>query len=139
MVHDKKRSGDPDYDDKQPLSQQLGEIVTAPDGQAVRISESTGPSDVFGAHISMDDPKGDELDNRPAPGGVAEAPSEVQTYDAPKVQGAMKVTMDTDGPKAPSAAGEDDANKPTQDSQNVDLQQAPAKKATPAAKRTSNN
>lgn len=82
MVHEKKKSGDPDYDDKVPADQHGARIVTAGDGREVLLTESNGPVDrVTGQHVNLDDPKGDEGDNRPAPGQVAEAPSEVQTYD----------------------------------------------------------
>jgi hypothetical protein len=83
MVHPKKKSGDPDYDDKVPMDQQTGKLVTAGDGRQVLLTDNVGPVDaVTGQHVSLDDPKGDELDNRPEPGGVAEKHSEVQTYTA---------------------------------------------------------
>lgn len=82
MVYEKKRSGDPDYDDKVPMSDQVGKVVTAGDGTPVRMTESLGPVGPDGSHFNLDDPKGDELDNRPAPGEVATEPSRVQTYTA---------------------------------------------------------
>lgn len=82
MVHDKKRSGDPDYDDKVPLKDQLGETVKGPDGQDVLVTESVGPVNPDGSHANLDEPA-DERDNRPAEGGVATEPSEVQVYDPP--------------------------------------------------------
>lgn len=82
MVHEKKKSGDPDYDDKVPADQHVGRIVTAGDGREVLITESNGPVDrVTGQHVNLDDPKGEAGDNRPAPGEVATDVSEVQTYD----------------------------------------------------------
>lgn len=86
MVHDKKRSGDPDYDDKVPLNEQLGETVTGPDGETILITESNGPVGPDGAHRNLDVPA-DEGDNRPAPGGVAKESSTVQTYTREDVTG----------------------------------------------------
>lgn len=81
MVYEKKRSGDPDYDDKVPADQQAGgKTVTAGDGREVFVSDSLGPVNPDGSHADLDDPKGDAADNRPAPGQVATEPSEVQTY-----------------------------------------------------------
>lgn len=83
MVHDKAKSGDPDYDDKVPMEDQVGKTVTAGDGREVLISESVGPIDrVTGQHVNLDDPAGDAEDNRPAPGDVATEASTVQTYTA---------------------------------------------------------
>lgn len=82
MVHEKKKSGDPDYDDKQPADMHVGTVVTAGDGREVRITEANGPQNLDGTHANLDDPKGEDGDNRPAPGEVAQAPSDVQTYDA---------------------------------------------------------
>lgn len=105
MVHEKKRSGDPDYDDKVPMDRQVREVVTADDGTAAFMSPATGPSDVFGAHVNLDNVKGDETDNRPAPGDVAEEESEVQTYDPPEVAGAVK-TVPTSTPRTPAPKGQ---------------------------------
>lgn len=85
MVHAKKRSGDPDYDDKVPLSQQLGETVKGPDGEDVLVTEANGPVLEDGSHANLDEPP---RDNRPAPGQVASEPSEVQTYTREDVQSA---------------------------------------------------
>lgn len=83
MVYEKKKSGDPDYDDKVPMDEQAGKLVTAGDGREVMLTDNVGPVDrVTGQHVNLDDPKGEEGDNRPAPGGVAEKSSEVQTYSA---------------------------------------------------------
>lgn len=82
MVYEKKKSGDPDFDDKQPREQHAGKTVTSPDGREVLITEATGPVDrVTGVHVNLDEAP-DARDNRPAPGGVATEPSEVQTYTA---------------------------------------------------------
>lgn len=89
MVHDKKRSGDPDFDDKVPIEQQLGETVKGPDGQEVLVTESTGPTNPDGTHADLTGAT-DEQDNRPAPGDVATEPSTVQTYDRDDVAGAAK-------------------------------------------------
>lgn len=85
MVYDKKRSGDPDYDDKVPLVKQLGEVVQGDDGREVRITTANGPQNLDGTHANLADPKGDEQDNRPAPGGQATEESAVQTYDVETV------------------------------------------------------
>jgi len=82
MVHEKKKSGDPDYDDKVPAERHVGQVVTAGDGREVRLTEANGPQNLDGTHANLDDPKGDDGDNRPAPGGVAKEESTVQTYDA---------------------------------------------------------
>lgn len=82
MVHEKARSGDPDFDDKVPADQHGGKTVTAGDGREVLLTESNGPVNLDGTHANLDDPKGEAGDNRPEPGGVATEPSEVQTYDA---------------------------------------------------------
>jgi hypothetical protein len=82
MVYEKNKSGDPDFDDKVPLEQHGGKLATSPDGREVVIHEATGPVDRYtGEHVSMDSgATAEDLDNRPAPGGQAEKPSEVQTY-----------------------------------------------------------
>lgn len=85
MVHDKKRSGDPDYDDKVPMADQVGERVTGPDGQEVTVTEAVGPVTADGRHASLDAPA-DELDHRPAPGDVATEASTVQVYDGADVR-----------------------------------------------------
>ncbi len=83
MVYDKKKSGDPDFDDKVPAGDHLT-VVTAGDGKVVgQLSDSLGPITPEGAHLSVIDPE--ELDTRPAPGGVAEYKSDVQTYTAEDV------------------------------------------------------
>jgi hypothetical protein len=82
MVHEKSKSGDPDYDDKVPADRHVGKVVTAGDGRQVRITEANGPQNLDGTHANLDDIKGEAGDNRPAPGEVAEAESSVQTYDA---------------------------------------------------------
>ena len=81
MVFDKKRSGDPDYDDKVPMHDQAAQVVTAGDGQPVLMTKSNGPVSPSGQHVNLDDIKGDAKDNRPVPGQVATEASEVQTYD----------------------------------------------------------
>lgn len=86
MVYDKNRSGDPDYDDKQPPEFHAGgPVVSAGDG--VIIDPVTGPRNMDGAHASLVTTT-DDLDNRPSPGGVAKAGSLVQDYkpeDTPTV------------------------------------------------------
>ena len=78
MVYDKARSGDPDYDDKQPPEFHAGgAVVSAGDG--IVITPATGPVDMSGAHVNLAVDEND-LDNRPTPGNVADKPSEVQQY-----------------------------------------------------------
>lgn len=81
MVYEKNKSGDPDFDDKVPLEQHGGKLVTAPDGREVVIHEATGPTDRFtGEHVSLEGPTAEDLDNRPKEGGQAKEASPVQTY-----------------------------------------------------------
>lgn len=86
MVYDKKRSGDPDYDDKQPPEfHQGGKVVSAGDG--VFITPQGGAVDVNGAHVNLAGTT-EDADNRPTPGNVAKHPSTVQDYapeDTPSV------------------------------------------------------
>lgn len=78
MVYEKNKSGDPDYDDKQPPEFHAGgQVVSAGDG--VRIDPVNGPVDAEGAHVSLVTST-EDLDNRPAPGEVAKAGSLVQDY-----------------------------------------------------------
>lgn len=80
MVYDKVRSGDPDYDDKQPPEFHAGgAVVSAGDG--IIVTPATGPIDASGAHVNLAVDEHD-LDNRPSPGNVADKPSEVQQYSA---------------------------------------------------------
>lgn len=91
MVYEKKRSGDPDYDDKQPPEFHAGgEVVSAGDG--VRLSRVTGPTDADGAHVNLVATT-EDLDNRPSPGDVAKAGSLVQDYkpeDTPTMGGEVE-------------------------------------------------
>lgn len=80
MVYEKNKSGDPDYDDKVPADVHAAKTVTAGDGTEVIMTEANGPVNALGEHVNLDDPKGEELDNRPAPGEVATEVSDVQTY-----------------------------------------------------------
>jgi hypothetical protein len=86
MVYDKARSGDPDYDDKQPPEfHQGGQVVTAGDG--VFITPQGGAVDASGAHVNLAGST-EDADNRPTPGNVAKVSSTVQDYrpeDTPTV------------------------------------------------------
>lgn len=84
MVYEKARSGDPDYDDKQPIEQHNGgRLVTAGDGREVLLTDNLGPVDPNTyEHVNLDDPEGRDGDNRPVPGEVATEASSVQTYSA---------------------------------------------------------
>lgn len=78
MVYEKTRSGDPDYDDKQPPEFHAGgQVVSAGDG--VLLSRVNGPVDAEGAHVNLSTST-EDLDNRPSPGNVASAGSLVQDY-----------------------------------------------------------
>lgn len=78
MVYEKKKSGDPDYDDKQPPEFHAGGLVVSA-GDGVILSPTNGPVDENGAHVNLATDE-DDLDNRPAPGETATAASEVQQY-----------------------------------------------------------
>jgi hypothetical protein len=83
MVHEKKKSGDPDFDDKVPAGEHLT-VVRAGDGTIVgRMDPALGPVTPEGQHLPAVDPE--ELDTRPAPGEVAEEKATVQTYTAEDV------------------------------------------------------
>lgn len=113
MVYDKARSGDPDYDDKQPVEQHAGRLVTAGDGREVLLTEAAGPVDpVTGEHVPMDGPTAEDLDNRPAPGEVAKEASSVQTYSAEDTPAADR-TNDEDAVQPEPAKAAADSTKTT--------------------------
>lgn len=102
MVYAKNKSGDPDYDDKQPIAQHGGPIVKGPGGRDVLITEHLGPVDpATGEHVNMDEAP-DARDNRPVPGEVATETSEVQTYTAEDTPAAAR----DQGDKSEDATGE---------------------------------
>lgn len=104
MVYEKAKSGDPDFDDKQPIEQHAGRIVTAPDGRDVIMSESNGPTDpATGEHVNLDEAP-DARDNRPAPGEVATETSEVQTYTAEDTPAADRTSDEDVVQPAPAKA-----------------------------------
>lgn len=80
MVYEKTRSGDPDYDDKQPPEFHAGGLVVSA-GDGVILSKVNGPVDAEGAHVNLSTST-EDLDNRPSPGNVAKAGSVVQDYSA---------------------------------------------------------
>jgi hypothetical protein len=80
MVYDKTRSGDPDYDDKQPPEFHAGGLVVSA-GDGVILSPTNGPVNAEGAHVNLAVDT-DDLDHRPSPGNVASQSSEVQDYSA---------------------------------------------------------
>jgi hypothetical protein len=121
MVHEKAKSGDPDYDDKVPADRHVGKTVTAGDGREVRLTEANGPQNLDGTHANLDDPKGDAGDNRPTPGEVATEESEVQTYDSSDVpaenlgtvnssEDLERLTTDKDKPEAAQSGDAEAAN-----------------------------
>jgi hypothetical protein len=81
MVYDKKKSGDPDFDDKVPAGDHFT-VVTAGDGKIIgRLDPALGPVTPEGSHLAVD-VTAEDLDTRPAPGGKAEVKAEVQTFEA---------------------------------------------------------
>lgn len=120
MVHEKRKSGDPDFDDKVPAGDHLT-VVTAGDGKVIgRIDPSVGPVTLDGAHLSVTPPE--EMDTRPAPGEVAKEKSPIQTYSAEDVP-RKEVPLSSLDDRKPTASTE---SKPTP---------APARGATTAAGR----
>jgi hypothetical protein len=92
MVHEKKKSGDPDYDDKVPAGDHLT-TVRAGDGTVIgRVDPALGPVTPEGSHLAID-VTAEDLDTRPEPGGVAEVKAEVQTY-SPEDVPSESVTVD---------------------------------------------
>jgi hypothetical protein len=137
MVYAKKKSGDPDYDDKVPAAEH-NTVVRGGDGTIIaRLDPALGPVSVDGEHVNLEDPKSEEKDTRPAPGDQAEVKAEVQTYqpeDVPREEvsveealtgpersgpvmesdaetGAVKVDTSETGPDSGSVSSK--ANKPT--------------------------
>jgi hypothetical protein len=143
MVYDKARSGDPDYDDKQPPEFHAGGVVVSA-GDGIFISPVTGPVDAEGAHVNLAVDESD-LDNRPTPGNVASAPSEVQQYSAEDTPTYAEPTevdrKDLDAITASQASVRGSAEKQgntavtTQDVAKAETPTTPAK-AVPAKKST---
>lgn len=143
MVYEKNKSGDPDYDDKQPPEFHAGgQVVTAGDG--VYLTPYAGPVDENGAHVNLDlNPE--DLDNRPSPGNVASASSLVQDYvaeDTPTVGKEVEAdSKDVDtikaGQKATNAAMLASSGlAPKDDAPAKDEDTSPAKRPTSPAKST---
>lgn len=139
MVHQKAKSGDPDFDDKVPRGDHLT-VVRAGDGTIVgRLDSALGPVTPEGSHLAVD-VTAEDLDTRPEPGGVAEVKAEVQTYspeDVPKDEISIGDIKDAQS-ENPDAAGEvqrqENSAKASKDLQET---QAANEKAarTPAAQR----
>lgn len=122
MVYPKKRSGDPDLDDKQPPEfHQGGAIVSAGDG--VFITEAAGVVDANGAHVNLAVDT-EDLDNRPAPGEQATKPSSVQDYDSEDL-GVTKEAKQADVGRIADAQHSVFAASPASE------QEAPARAETP--------
>lgn len=142
MVHEKAKSGDPDFDDKVPKGDHLT-VVRAGDGSIVgRLDPSLGPVTPDGAHLAVG-VTAEDLDTRPEPGGVAEVKAEVQTYspeDVPKEEVSLDEVKDMKS-ENPDAAGEIERQENSANAVK-DLQetQAANEKAarTPRAQRTKN-
>jgi hypothetical protein len=127
MVYEKKRSGDPDYDDKVPAAEHNA-VQTAPDGTKYRTFPDQGPTTLDGEHFNLADHDKADLagDNRPKPGEVATEASSVQSYDpasAPHVDVEPQEQDEADSGAASPVPDETPAS-------------APAKKAATPAKRT---
>jgi hypothetical protein len=141
MVYDKARSGDPDYDDKQPPEFHAGGVVSAGDG--VFITPQGGAVDVNGAHVNLAGSTEDG-DNRPTPGNVAKYSSTTQDYqaeDTPAGTDAVEADRaDVDkirkGQAAMIKAGQDMANGTTPESTTTQTENPtaakPAKSGSPA-------
>jgi hypothetical protein len=107
MVYDKRKSGDPDYDDKVPAGDHLT-VVRAGDGTIVgRVDPALGPVTADGSHLAID-VTAEDLDTRPEPGGRAEVKAEVQTYEPEDVPREEVNLADLKDAKStnPDAAGE---------------------------------
>lgn len=90
MVHEKKLSGDPDFDDKVPADAHAGgKVVNAGDGREVLVTESTGPTNPDGSHAAIGKSDAEQGDNRPAPGSVATEVSEAQVFDPADAPGGV--------------------------------------------------
>lgn len=108
MVHEKKKSGDPDFDDKVPVADH-GTIITAGDGKVIgRLDPAVGPVTLEGAHLSVTPPE--ELDTRPKPGEVATEKADVQTY-SPEDVPHETVTIASLDDRAPKSAAKPAAGK----------------------------
>jgi hypothetical protein len=132
MVYQKARSGDPDYDDKQPPEFHAGQVVTAGDG--VFITPQGGAVDVNGAHANLAEGSGSG-DGRPRPGDMAEESSTVQIVATTPPVAAVEADKDTvaklrTAQAATIKAGLDMANGVTE----AAPEPTPARKSTPPAK-----
>jgi hypothetical protein len=136
MVYDKARSGDPDYDDKQPPEfHQGGQVVTAGDG--VFITPQGGAVDANGAHVNLAGTT-EDADNRPTPGNVAKVSSTVQDYrpeDTPTVPESVEDKDRTEAIRAGQAsviaAGEAMANGTVDEDKQADEQHSGPATSTP--------
>jgi len=135
MVYQKARSGDPDYDDKQPPEFHAGQVVTAGDG--VFITPQGGAVDVNGAHVNLAGSTEDG-DNRPTPGKVAAVSSTVQDYQAEDTPAGQEAVQADPGRVAAIKAGQAATIKAGQDMANggpeTAPEPAPVKKATQQSK-----
>lgn len=140
MVYQKARSGDPDYDDKQPPEHHAGQVVSAGDG--VFITPQGGAVDINGAHVNLAG-NTEDGDNRPEPGKVAKVASTVQDYQAEDTPAGLDAVQadkaDVEKIRAGQAAmikaGQDMANGTTPDSTTTQVENPtaakPAKSASP--------
>lgn len=138
MVYEKKRSGDPDYDDKVPADQHAAKVVRAGDGREVIMTESNGPVNPDGTHADIRDPQGDAGDNRPAPGDVATEASTVQTYTPEDGSQPEPIDVDDlDREEAKRRESQDDKTSSDAETQPVDAPKPDAPSAPrPTGRRT---
>jgi hypothetical protein len=137
MVYEKRKSGDPDFDDKVPPGEH-GRVVTAGDGTPVALlSESVGPVTLDGEHYNLGGEKAEDLDTRPAPGEVAEVKAEVQTYEPEDVP--FEEVSEEDAEKEQAEGGPAAGQSGDQvNLANAQQEPTPAKK-TAASKATAKN
>ncbi len=132
MVMEKRKSGDPDFDDKVPPNEHAATVVKAGDGSlAGYLTDSVGPVDASGAHVNLGEDPDMGLDTRPAPGEVAEVKAEVQTYtaeDLPVKEVSVDEALARESEAVTSQSGDEAAAKVAED------KATPARK-TPAARK----
>ncbi len=139
MVMEKRKSGDPDFDDKVPPNEHAATVVKAGDGSlAGYLTDSVGPVDASGAHVNLgQDPDGG-LDTRPAPGEVAEVKAEVQTYtpeDLPVKEVSVDEALARESEAVTSQSG-DEAAAAKSDEDKAEATKAAANTAAPAKRTT---
>lgn len=101
MVHAKKKSGDPDFDDKVPLAEQVGVKVKGPDGEELIANPITGVTTPDGRHATLEKEK--VVDDRPDAKN-ADVPDGLEVPGEGKVlRGPLKTTNSTEADAAVNA------------------------------------